>query len=99
MDATDAHRAPINVFTCKAPANLSSVNLIKGPGVGKTAVPNLVDCFDCFDIVFAVRPSDQGLDSSPPHTVLVMIRKLEEFVAKEFIGPATFSAQVAGSDL
>lgn len=73
--------------------------LIKRPRIPKTTIPHLIDRLHRLQITLTPRPTPNRLDRPPPHTILMMIRKVDDAVAEEFVRPPTFATQGTGSDL
>ena len=78
---------------------MSSVDLIKRSGVNETTVPHLIHSLHSLQIAFTLRPILDRDDSPSSHTVLVVICKSCDLVAKELICPTAFAAEIACSDL
>jgi len=78
---------------------VSSIYLVKRPGVSKTAVPDFIDYFGSLNVVFAIWPILNREDCPSPNTVLMVICEGQYLVAEELIGPSALAAEVARADL
>ena len=76
-----------------------SKNLVEWPGVAKTAIPHLIDRLDGISITLALRSTPHRLHRPPPHTILMLVRKLPYPISEEFVRPSALSAQGTGTDL
>jgi len=75
------------------------IYLVERPGIHKTTVPNLIHGLDSLKIILAIRSHLHTDDRPPPDTILMMSRKVQDFVPEEFICPSALPTQIARSDL
>jgi hypothetical protein len=77
----------------------SSVYFIERSSVPETTIPHFVNHFHSLDVVSAARPAFDGQDGTSPDTILMVLRKGELPVFEELVRPATFAAEIGGTDL
>lgn len=78
---------------------VSSVYLVEGAGVPKTAVPYFVYNLLCMGFILASWPRSYRQDSPSSNTLLMLLCKLPLTPPEELARPPTFPTKGAGSNL
>lgn len=78
---------------------VSSVDLVEGSGVSKTAVPYFIYNLLCMGFILACWPCSYRQDRSSSNTLLMLLCELPLAPPEELARPPTFTAEGACSNL
>lgn len=84
---------PFQSLNANSTFSVSPVNLIEGPRIRETAVPDFIDNPCCMFSIFANRSGHYRKHGSSPHTFLVLVCQFPLASCEEFSRPPAFAAQ------